>query len=161
MTLQITDMHIPFFAYSLLWTINGAVIVLGQPLVTRLADYLSVKRQIIIGIAIFAISFPLLIWVHSFAMFVVDFVILTIGEMVGIPSVPAYIDVLTVAEETGKYQGMPNVAMSIGRALGPVYGGWMVDQAGYNFVFVSVFVMMLVTWLYAIMISRRSVKVIK
>lgn len=161
MSVHITDMHIPFFAYSLLWTINGAVIVLGQPLVTRLADYLSVKRQIIIGIAIFAISFPLLIWVHSFAMFVVDFVILTIGEMVGIPSVPAYIDVLTVAEETGKYQGMPNVAMSIGRALGPVYGGWVVDQAGYNFLFVSVFVMMLVTWLYAIMVSRRSVKVIK
>lgn len=52
MSVHITDMHIPFFAYSLLWTINGAVIVLGQPLVTRLADYLSVKRQIIIGIAI-------------------------------------------------------------------------------------------------------------
>ena len=51
--------------------------------------------------------------------------------------------------------------MSIGRALGPVYGGWIVDQAGYNFLFVSVFVMMLVTWLYAIMVSRRSVKVIK
>lgn len=161
MSVHITNMHIPFFAYSLLWTINGLVIVLGQPLVTRLANYLPVKRQIIIGLAIFALSFPLLIWVHSFPMFVVDMVILTIGEMVGIPSVPAYIDTLTVESETGKYQGMPNVAMSIGRAIGPVYAGWAVDQFSYNFLFISVFIMMAITWLYAIMVSRHSVKIIK
>lgn len=62
MSVRITNMHIPFFAYSLLWTINGGVIMVGQPLVNKLANYINVRNQIIWGLAIFASSFILLIF---------------------------------------------------------------------------------------------------
>lgn len=59
-------------------------------------------------------------------MFVIDFLILTIGEMTGIPAVPAYIDQLTDPSETGHYKGLPNVATLQCPSVEPL-GPCMVD----------------------------------
>lgn len=156
MSVRITDMHIPFFAYSLLWTVNGALIMIFQPLMNNLAGYISTRVQVILGLSIFAFSFIPLIFAHTFAMFLIDFIILTIGEMMGVPSVPAYIDELTDPLEAGKYQGMTNIAMSIGRAIGPLYGGLIIDHFNYETLFLSVFVMMALSILYMAMVSRHQ-----
>lgn len=156
MSVRITDMHIPFFYYSLLWTINGAIIMVGQPLVNRLANYMKVRTQVILGLSIFASSFILLIWAQSFTMFVIDFLILTVGEMVGFPGVPAYIDQLTDPSETGHYQGLPNVAMSIGRAIGPFYGGLIIDRFNYEILFLTVSIMMFATLLIVAFLTRSK-----
>ena len=156
MAVRITDAGLPFVAYSSLWTINGVIIVVGQPLVPLLAKVMKLRTQIELGIFVFAVSFLLLTFAHSFAMFVVAFVILTLGEMTGLPAVPAYIDQLTDPSETGKYQGLPNVAMSIGRAIGPFYGGLIVDRLNYETLFVSAFGMILVTLLYVAAYARQK-----
>lgn len=156
MSVRITNMHIPFFAYSLLWTINGGVIMVGQPLVNKLADYMKVRTQIVWGIAIFASSFILLIFARTFTMFVIDFLILTVGEMTGIPAVPAYIDQLTDPSETGHYQGLPNIAMSIGRAIGPLYGGVIIDHFNYELLFLTVSLMMLLTLAVVVFLTRSK-----
>lgn len=156
MSVRITDMHIPFFAYSLLWTINGGVIMLGQPIVNKLADFINVRTQIIWGLAIFASSFILLMFARTFTMFVIDFLILTVGEMTGIPAVPAYIDQLTDPSETGHYQGLPNIAMSIGRAIGPLYGGLVIDYFNYELLFLSVSLMMFVTLMIVVFLTRSK-----
>lgn len=137
MAVHLTNMHIPFYAYSLLWTINGVLILIGQPFVNMLAPYMKLKRQIEIGIIIFAVSFVMLIFIHSFIGFVLDFVVLTIGEMLGLPGIPAWVDELTQQSNTGKYQGMVNISISIGRALGPLYGGLVIDHLGYSSLFLS------------------------
>lgn len=156
MSVRITDMHIPFFAYSLLWTINGAVIMFGQPFANQLANYMHVRTQVLIGLTIFAGSFVLLIWSRTFTMFVIDFLILTVGEMVGFPGVPAYIDQLTDPSETGHYQGLPNIAMSIGRALGPLYGGVIIDRFNYEVLFLTVSLMMFATLLVVVFLTRSK-----
>ena len=53
------EINISLMQYSLLWTINGALIVLGQPLLNGLIKYLAttLKIQIIIGMGIFIVSF--------------------------------------------------------------------------------------------------------
>ncbi|WP_461239766.1 MDR family MFS transporter [Paucilactobacillus sp. N302-9] len=142
MSVHLTNMNIPFHNYSLLWTLNGFLILLGQPLVNKLAPYMKIDRQISIGIVIFAFSFFMLIFAKSFTFFVVDFVVLTIGEMLGLPSIPAWIDQLTDPAQTGKYQGMMNMSISVGRALGPLYGGIIIDDFGYQTLFLSVAVLM-------------------
>lgn len=142
MAVHLTNMHIPFYAYSLLWTMNGIIILVGQPLVNKLEPYLKIDHQIEIGIVIFAFSFFLLIFADSFAWFVVDFIILTIGEMMGLPSIPAWIDQLTNPAQTGKYQGIMNMSISVGRAIGPLYGGMIIDGFGYRSLFLSVTVIM-------------------
>ncbi|MBM6753229.1 MULTISPECIES: MFS transporter [Lactobacillaceae] len=161
MAVRITDMGIPFFAYSLLWTINGAIIVIFQPLVPNLAKVMSIRTQIELGILIFAASFLLLTFARTFTMFVITFVILTIGEMTGIPAVPAYIAQLTDPSETGKYQGMPNIAMSIGRAIGPFLGGLVIDWFNYEALFIFAFGIITVTLVYVAIYARQKFGIAK
>ena len=77
------ELNISLRHYSLLWTINGAMIVCAQPLVSMLIRWMkrSLKQQIMIGILIFAVSFIVLSQAQQFTMFLVAMVTLTIGEL--------------------------------------------------------------------------------
>lgn len=141
MAVHMTNMGIPFYAYSLLWTLNGVLIIVGQPLVNKLSPYIKLSNQIMVGLLIFASSFLLLIFARSLWAFALDFVILTVGEMTSFAGLPAWISQLTTVNETGHYQGLLNITMSIGRAIGPLYGGFIIDQGNYQDLFVSVFLL--------------------
>ncbi|VTX52937.1 MDR family MFS transporter [Limosilactobacillus oris] len=142
---HMTNMGIPFYAYSLLWTLNGVLIIVGQPLVNKLSPYVRLSSQIMVGILIFASSFLLLIFARNLWAFVLDFVLLTIGEMASFAGLPAWIAQLTTVNEAGHYQGLLNIMMSIGRAIGPLYGGFVIDHGNYQELFISVFLLMTVT----------------
>lgn len=145
MAVHMTNMGIPFYAYSLLWTLNGVLIIVGQPLVNKLSPYVRLSSQIMVGILIFASSFILLIFARNLWAFVLDFVLLTIGEMASFAGLPAWIAQLTTVNEAGHYQGLLNIMMSIGRAIGPLYGGFVIDHGNYQELFISVFLLMTVT----------------
>ena len=145
MAVHMTNMGIPFYAYSLLWTLNGVLIIVGQPLVNKLSPYVRLSSQIMVGILIFASSFLLLIFARNLWAFVLDFVLLTIGEMASFAGLPAWIAQLTTVNEAGHYQGLLNIMMSSGRAIGPLYGGFVIDHGNYQELFISVFLLMTVT----------------
>jgi MFS family permease len=145
MAVHMTNMGIPFYAYSLLWTLNGVLIIVGQPLVNKLSPYVRLSSQIMVGILIFASSFLLLIFARNLWAFVLDFVLLTIGEMASFAGLPAWIAQLTTVNEAGHYQGLLDIMMSIGRAIGPLYGGFVIDHGNYQELFISVFLLMTVT----------------
>ena len=142
MAVHMTNMGIPFYAYSMLWTLNGVLIIIGQPLVNKLSPYVRLSTQIIVGIFIFAFSFLLLSFARTLTAFVIDFVILTIGEMTSFAGLPAWIAQLTNVDEAGHYQGLLNIMMSVGRAIGPLYGGFVIEKGSYQFLFISVFCLM-------------------
>jgi MFS family permease len=122
--------------YSLLWTINGALIVLGQPLASQLVKRAkSLKSQIIVGISIFIISYIILIFAEQFSVFVVAMVILTIGEMLVWPAVPTVANDLAPEGRAGFYQGIVNSTATGGRMIGPLFGGIMVDLYGIHMLF--------------------------
>lgn len=150
MAVHMTNMGIPFYAYSMLWTLNGVLIIIGQPLVNKLSPYIRLSTQIVIGIMIFASSFFFLIFAKNLAAFVVDFIILTVGETTSFAGLPAWIAQLTNADEAGHYQGLLNITISVGRALGPLYGGYVIERGNYQLLFLSVFLLLMITLLVVI-----------
>lgn len=63
---------------------------------------------------------------------------LTLGEATAMPAIPAYINDLSPTSSKGKYQGLTLSTSSIGRALGPLFGGIVIDNWGYiNFFIVA------------------------
>lgn len=155
LAVHMTNMGIPFYAYSMLWTINGIIIIVGQPLVSKLSPYIRLSNQIILGIAIFAFSFFLLIFAKTLPFFVVVFVILTIGETLSFAGLPAWITQLTGVERAGHYQGLYNIVISVGRAIGPLYGGFVIEHANYQLLFLSSFIMIGVTLLIVVVKLTR------
>ncbi|RDI44342.1 MDR family MFS transporter [Falsibacillus pallidus] len=123
------QLHIPLKSYSLLWTINGALIVLGQPIVGVIVKKVlpSTKKQIMLGITIFMVSFVVVGFAHQFSGFLIAMIILTIGEMFVWPAVPTIANKLAPKGREGFYQGVVNSTATGGRMLGPLIGGIMAD----------------------------------
>ncbi|MCH5463986.1 MDR family MFS transporter [Levilactobacillus tujiorum] len=153
-SVHMTNVGISFEHYSLLWTLNGLMIVFGQPIANRLGSYFKMSSQIAVGSLIFILSFLILVFAKTYAVFVVTMIVLTIGEMIGFPGIPAWIDKLAGDNDKGKFQGIYNMAISFGRAIGPLYGGLLIEYGSYRDLFGSVTLLMLLA-LAAVMIRNR------
>ncbi|WP_228617497.1 MFS transporter [Exiguobacterium sp.] len=129
--------------YSLLWTVNGAMIVFAQPLLNRMLRQFEddLKRQLVIGGVIFLAAFAIVPFAGAFSMFMVAMIVMTIGEMFIWPAVPTIAAKLAPPGKAGQYQGLVNIAASVGRMVGPTLSGLLYDVMGMNAVFVLLIVL--------------------
>ncbi|WJY27923.1 MDR family MFS transporter [Sporosarcina trichiuri] len=127
-----TSVGVTLTQYSLIWTINGLLIVLGQPLIKPLIKRIEnrVKLQILLGLGIMLISFIVVSFANVFNVFVIAMIILTFGEMIAWPAFPALADQLAPRGKEGFYQGIVNSAGTIGKMIGPMAGGILADIYG-------------------------------
>ncbi|WP_064092706.1 MDR family MFS transporter [Rossellomorea aquimaris] len=123
------EINISLKQYSLLWTINGALIVLAQPILSKAIKRFedNLKLQIMIGTIIFMISFAVASVADEFQWFAIAMIILTIGEMLIWPAVPTIANSLAPKGREGFYQGIVNSTATGGRMIGPFIGGVVVD----------------------------------
>jgi MFS family permease len=154
------EINISLKQYSLLWTINGALIVLAQPLLSRMIRRFenNLKLQIQIGIVIFMISFGVAAVADAFQMFAIAMIILTIGEMLIWPAVPAIANSLAPKGREGFYQGIVNSTATGGRMVGPLLGGIMVDMFGISTLFTSLIGLFAVAMVFTAVYDRSLKK---
>jgi len=124
------SLGISLSSYSLLWTLNGGLIVLGQPLVTALNRRVTrtLNSQLIVGGIIFLASFVMVATAGSFAAFAAAMAVLTIAEMIAWPALPTIIHQLSPRGREGTYQGIYSGAVTLGRMLGPLLGSWLYER---------------------------------
>lgn len=148
--------------YSLLWTINGALIVLGQPVVNKIVYSFmkKVKVQLLIGMTILMASFAIAAFATNFSGFLTAMLVLTVGEMLVWPAVPTIASELAPQGKEGFYQGIVNSTATAGRMIGPLLGGILVDLYGMQMMFIvlmGLFVLaMFTTMLYDKIIHAKS-----
>lgn len=149
--------------YSLLWTLNGVLIVIIQLLLTWLNRfYNNPYVQVYIGIFTVGLSFVLLLFATNYLWFVIAMIILTIGEATAFPTMPAIVNSLSPVEVKGKYQGILNAFSSLGKAFGPLFGGLVIGAASYHVLFIicalSIFAMEVVVLLVVRMQRAHTIK---
>ncbi|WP_409251721.1 MDR family MFS transporter [Bacillus sp. SCS-153A] len=150
------EINISLKQYSLLWTINGALIVLAQPLLSRMIRRFenNLKMQIQIGIVIFMIAFGVAAAADVFQMFAIAMIIMTIGEMLIWPAVPTIANDLAPKGREGFYQGIVNSTATGGRMVGPLLGGILVDVFGISTLFTSLIGLFAVAMLFTAIYDR-------
>ncbi|NLR30914.1 MDR family MFS transporter [Levilactobacillus tujiorum] len=137
LSVYMTGMGIPMKDYSLLWTLNAGLIVAFQALINWFSHYFSnLYLQVYAGIFFVAVSFVTLIFAKDYLHFVIAMVILTMGEATAFPAIPAIVNNLTPTAVKGKYQGMANAWASVGKAVGPLFGGIVIDHSSYTLLFI-------------------------
>ncbi|MDO4912464.1 MAG: MFS transporter [Lactobacillus sp.] len=137
LSVYMVSLGIPFHQYSLLWTLNAMIIVIVQAVLAKFPHiFRQLYHQIYFGLAMFAISFVILLYAKTFSMFAVAMAVLTLGEATAFPAIPALVNEITPLSEKGKYQGASIVASSIGRAVGPMIGGLLIEEIGYEALFI-------------------------
>lgn len=151
------EINISLTQYSLLWSINGALIVVGQPLLNGVLKHLtaSLKLQMIIGIGIFIISFLVAGKASAFSGFLVAMIILTIGEMFIWPAVPTIAFDLAPKGREGFYQGIVNSTATGGRMLGPLLGGMLVDLYSMSVLFTVLIGLFIIAIITTLLYDRR------
>jgi len=145
--------------YSILWTINGALIVLAQPLISYIVKRYTktLKAQIMVGLMIFIASFAVAGTAEQYTAFVTAMVILTVGEMFVWPAVPTVANDLAPKGREGFYQGIVNSTATGGRMLGPLMGGILVDLHGMEMLFGVLMGLMLIA-IFTTSIYDRKLK---
>ena len=147
--------------YSLLWTINGFMIVAIQPiikpLVTRWEN--KIKHQLTLGLVLMSISFGVVYFAQDFKMFAAAMVILTFGEVFFTPIIPMIANKLAPQGQEGFYQGLVNSATTIGRMIGPVFGGLMVDLYGMQMLMMILSILIVLAIIPCLLYDRALRKV--
>lgn len=136
---HLTHLGIPVSMYSLLWTINAIVIVIFLPLINHLAENKAwfKKIQVPVGVAFFIIAFVSIIGATKYFAFAIGMVVLTLGEMLVYPGIPALIGESTPNEEAGRYQSIINMAATFARAMGPLLGGVLIMYSSYDVMYLA------------------------
>lgn len=131
-------LRLPLWQYSILWTINGVLIGVFQLMINVLNVSASRKimiMQILVGLGLFGLAFLVLPFAKTFAAFAVAMAITTLGETIAFPMVPVLVNEITPMDLKGRYQGVLSAAPSLGRAIGPVAGGALIELDGYKVLF--------------------------
>ncbi|WP_283585898.1 MDR family MFS transporter [Limosilactobacillus ingluviei] len=137
MSVYITSKGVSLTLYSLLWTINGLLVITFQLVINGLNKWIKNDyHYVYFGLATIALSFAILLVANNYVWFVLGMVVLTLGETTAFPMIPALVNQLTPLEAKGKYQGLLNAMIAVGKALGPLAGGLVIEALGYRLLFV-------------------------
>ncbi|MBS9335474.1 MFS transporter [Fructobacillus sp. M1-13] len=142
--------------YANLWVLNGLTIIIFQKMISNWANKRNYAISVILGGLIFALSFLLMLFVGHFWEIILVFELLTLGEMLASPQVPAWVAQITPKEVSGQAQGFVGMMISLGRMLGPVYGGVMLDHGWFAGLFISVFAGMVLVNLGLYVVARKT-----
>ncbi|WP_332649485.1 MDR family MFS transporter [Lysinibacillus sp. 54212] len=142
--------------YSVLWTINGLLIVAVQPIIRPLVLYWEdkLKNQLVLGLLLMSASFVLVYFAGDFKMFVAAMVVLTLGEVFFSPVIPAIANKLAPQGRQGFYQGIVNSATTLGRMIGPLLGGVVVDIYGMGVLALMLTVVLVVAIIPCLLYDR-------
>ncbi|WAH38102.1 MDR family MFS transporter [Alicyclobacillus dauci] len=122
-------------AYSLLWTLNGLLIFLSQPLVSFVTRrFPALSFHMIGGTVLYALSFTVMLFAHHYFVYVIAMVLTTLGEIFIWPAVPAAVAQIAPPSRLGMLQGLVGSCATAGRMIGPVVGGVLYDQGALHLV---------------------------
>lgn len=160
-SIYMLKLHIPLKSYSFLWTVNGFFILVVQGLLSSRGGKLLKDpfHQVYLGIFFFLASFGLLAVAHQYYHFVIAMVVLTIGEAIAFPLIPAIVNSLSPYDQKGKYQGLTSAFPSAGRALGPLIGSMIIESTSFVFLYsLGLFVILFVLIVIVIIIESSKKK---
>lgn len=126
-SVYIQDQGLPIRLYSHLWVYNGLLLIVVQSLMAKVSRTKTLPAQIVLGLVAIGGSFLLLSSATGVSVLFLAMTLLTLGEAIYVPGVPALINAYTIGNE-GKYQGLVNAFSSLGKAAGPVLGGLVIGS---------------------------------
>ncbi|MCU0655156.1 MAG: MFS transporter [Polyangiaceae bacterium] len=116
--------------FGALLALNGVMIVVVQPLLTRWLGGLPGGRMLALGALLIGLGFGSHALASSAASWALGIVCWTLGEILIAPRVSAVVADLAPPSLRGSYQGALMFGHASGSFLGPLGGGWLLAHHG-------------------------------
>lgn len=140
--------------YSILFTISTIEIVALQPFIVRLfpKTFNADKLRVILGVLTFALSYLLIINTNDYWRFVLGITFVSIGEILALTAIPSLLNYYANDTNRGTIQAIGSLSGSIGRALGPLLGGFMITSFSFDTTFLSIFIIHLILVVFLLLL---------
>jgi MFS family permease len=126
----VEDLGIPTPVWGLLFGLNGLLIVLLQLRLTRGVEARSKPRVLALATGLYGLGLGLVAFLQPATAVVglaATIVLVTLGEMLTMPVVPAFAAELSPVARRGTYQGLSMAAGGLGAGLIPPIAGALLD----------------------------------
>jgi MFS family permease len=129
------DFHgIPPRGYGALMSMNAALVVVAQFWMTRRTRARPPMQVMALGSAFYLVGFSLFGVVGIYPLFIAAMVILTIGEMLVIPTSQALVALFAPADMRGRYMAVFSLSYQIPASTAPWAAGLILDNLNPNLV---------------------------
>ncbi len=152
--------HISVPKYSLLFTISTIEVIIVQPFMNRFfkPSFRSEKNRIILGLLSFAFSYLVIIDTGDYWRYVLGITLVTFGEMLALIAIPAILNRYANDQNRGTIQSLGSFSGSMGRALGPLFGGYLITTFNYSWTFWGMFLVHLLLILPILSLQNKKSK---
>lgn len=125
-----TEFGIPENRYGLLMAMNATLVVTTQFAVTRVTNRFPRPKVMAAGALLYTLGVGTVGWSQTYLHFALNVAVVTLGEMVLIPTSAAFAADLAPAHLRGRYMGIRALANGVGFGIGPLLGGLLTDSLG-------------------------------
>lgn len=132
--------------YGFVFTVNAASLLIIQPVMNRVVSkiFKLLKYQIFLGTVIMGSSFLLLPNAKTYLAFIISMLVLTIGESMVFPTIPALLSKMSTNRNRGTFQSFYSIFGSLGRAVGPYAGSLIITALSFSTLFVGITISMII-----------------
>ena len=112
-----------------------------MPIMGIYSDKHGRKALMLIGLILFSILSISYLFVHSIYLLVIIRFLHGFSTALVVPIAISYVSEITKKDKEGKTIGFFNISLFLGMAFGPLFGGFIYDYLGLNYIFIVMFVM--------------------
>ena len=118
--------------YGFLLTVSAITVILFQFTTTRLIKHRPPFLMMALGTAFYVIGFSMFGWVSAYYLFALAIVVITIGEMIVVPTSQALAANFAPEEMRGRYMAMFSLLWMLPATIGPGAAGYILDNYNPN-----------------------------
>jgi MFS family permease len=120
--------NVPESQYGFIPTTNALMVVFFQVFVTRITKRFRPLPVMMIGTFFYALGVGSVSLGHSFIGFWVSIVIMTIGELILMPTASSYVAELAPPDMRGRYISVAGLTWNAAAGIAPLLGGYLNDH---------------------------------
>ncbi len=118
---------VPESEYGFIMTTNAGMVVLLQYAVTRFTQRRAPLYMLAVGAVFYAVGVGSVAWGHDVYTFVLSMAVLTVGELMLVPTGTSLAANMSPPSMRGRYMGIYGLNWGLGVGIGPVVGGYLND----------------------------------
>jgi MFS family permease len=143
-----TNYNIPEQQYGFIAGTNAMMVVLFQFGVNKINQRYEPLKVMIIGALFFGVGVGSVALGASFWAFWLSMVIMTIGELILVPTTTTYAANQAPPDLRGRYMSIYSLSWGTASGIGPIFGGFLNDNFGPRFIWIGGFIsgMISATW---------------
>ena len=118
--------------YGFLLTVSAITVILFQFTMTRLIKHRPPFLMMALGTAFYVVGFSMFGWVSAYYLFALAIVVITIGEMIVVPTSQALAANFAPEAMRGRYMAVFSLLWMIPATIGPGAAGYILDNYNPN-----------------------------